>query len=113
MRSEPENSACDRGREVDWSTAPKRRGNPLIFGGIHCSAPLAGRHWTALLAGQGAASRADSPLEKIPDRLAQTARRCREGAEQVSNRRTPAPTLRVTFGPMAADDGTGFRQLAP
>lgn len=50
---------------------------------------------------------------KIPDRLAQTARRCREGAEQVSNRRTPAPTLRVTFGPMAADDGTGFRQLAP
>lgn len=76
MRSEPENSASNRGRLVDCTEGARQptdfRRHPPPCSPAKALHPVPIRHW------------------KIPDRLAQTARRCREGAEQ----RTP--TARVT-----------------
>lgn len=89
MRSEPENSASNRGRLVDCTEGARQptdfRRLPPPCSPAKALHPVPIRHW------------------KIPDRLAQTARRCREGAEQEDSHRSGY------HGPMAADDGTrGF-----
>jgi len=101
----PKNSASGRGRVAGIdSTAPKEATQTTDFR-LQCP---------VLQADTGPCSPAKAlhpaPIchWKIPDKLAQTAGRCREGAEQVLDRRTPTPTLRVTSVQWQQTMGLGF-----
>lgn len=118
---------CGRNREGDAQRARKQRMRQRARGRLaDCTeearqptdfraASIAGPRWQADTGPPCSPAKALHPAPirhwKIPARLAQTARRCREGAEQVSNRRTPAPTLRVTFVQWQQTTGLGFVSL--